>query len=92
MVALLQSLLSKTLPAFRAIDSTCGLKGNVEVATFDGQIEASILVLDEMKCNLVVWCVNMLPRRIRILYTSGKPFCCKYAIILCPNKLDVRII
>ena len=30
------------------------------------------------------------PTNIPGRYTSGKPFCCKYAMIFCPRRLDVR--
>ena len=52
MISLFKGSLSKTLPAIRPINDSSSLEGNVQVATFDGEVKPSALILDKMKCNL----------------------------------------
>jgi len=52
MVPLFQCLLGKSFPAFRAIDCPCGLHRHIKVATLNGEFEACIGILDEVKSNL----------------------------------------
>ena len=52
MVALSQSLLRQTVPQFRAINAISGFKSNIQITTFDGEIESGVLVLDEVKGDL----------------------------------------
>ena len=47
-VSLLESLLSKSLPTFGTVDSTSCLECNIQIATFDRQVEPCSLVLDEV--------------------------------------------
>lgn len=48
-VALLERLLSKSVPGFRSTDRLGSLKCNLEVAALDGEVEASRLVLNEVE-------------------------------------------
>lgn len=52
MVALLESLLSESVPAFVAIQSLSGLESDFKVAALDSEVEARGLVLDEVKGDL----------------------------------------
>lgn len=52
MVTLLQGLQRKTIPYFWARDGARHLERNIEVAALEGEVEARVLVLDEMKRNL----------------------------------------
>ena len=52
MVSLFEGSLGETLPTVRSVNGPCGLESNIEVAAFDGKIEPSTLVLDEMKRDL----------------------------------------
>ncbi len=51
-VALLQSLLRKTLPAFRPIDGLSGLQRYIEVTALDSEVEARVFVLYKVQCDL----------------------------------------
>ena len=51
-VTLLESLLSESLPTFRAVDSTSCLECDIQIATFNCQVKPSSLVLDEVQSNL----------------------------------------
>ena len=51
-VTLLESLLRKTLPALRPVNSLRSIQRHVQITALDSQIEASIFVLYEMKSNL----------------------------------------
>ena len=51
-VTLLESLLRKTLPALRPVNSLRSIQRHVQVTALDSQIEASIFVLHEMQSNL----------------------------------------
>ena len=52
MVALLQSLLRKTLPAFRPVNSLRSIQRHVQITALDSQIEARVLFLHNVVCNL----------------------------------------
>jgi meiotically up-regulated gene 157 (Mug157) protein len=52
MIALFECLLCESIPAFWAIDSSSHLHCYIEVATFNGEIEAGIFILDKMQRNL----------------------------------------
>jgi hypothetical protein len=96
MIALLQLLLGQPFPAFRPIDGLGRLKSDIEVTTLDSKIESSAFILNEMQRNLKVNYVNGSSEKERNepkkQLTSGKPFCCKYAMLLWPNKVEVRMI
>ena len=51
-VALLESLLGETLPAFRPVNGLSCLQRNIEVAAFDRKIETRVFVLDEVQRDL----------------------------------------
>ena len=91
MVALFQCLLRQPFPAVRTIDSLGGLKSGVEVATLNSKIEPCVFVLNEVQGNLRKSCQKGFLATQEWI-TSGNPFCCKYAMILWPNKVEVRMI
>jgi len=63
---------------------------HTEVTTLDSKIESSTFILNEMQCNLKFNYVNESEKNeLKEQITSGKPFCCKYAMILWPNKVEV---
>lgn len=74
-VPLFKSRLSEALPAIRPIDSSSSLESNIQVATLNGEVEASTLILHEMKRDLLQG-VRSTPRD-QDPRTSGYPFCCK---------------
>ena len=51
-VALLESLLGETLPAFGPVNGLSCLQRNIEVAAFDRKIETRVFVLDEVQRDL----------------------------------------
>jgi hypothetical protein len=51
-IPLLQGLLSQPVPAFGTIDSVSSLHRDIEIATFNSQIESSVLILDEVEGDL----------------------------------------
>ena len=53
MVALLESLLGETLPAFGPVNGLSCLQRNIEVAAFDRKIETRVFVLDKVQRDLV---------------------------------------
>jgi len=86
-VSLFESLLTETRPVVLPIDRLCHLESDIEVSTFDSEIEASCLVLNEMKSDLSV---SAIPSSVSLLArdeisewmegrerTSGNPFFCK---------------
>lgn len=82
MVPLFESLLSQTFPALRSINCTGSLKGNIKISTFNGEVKASVFVLNEMQRNLGLPGHVVRSRNSVSNCTSGNPFCCRYAMIL----------
>ena len=52
-VALLEGLLRKTLPAVRPVDGPGGLQSHIKITAFNREIEARVLVLDEVQRDLL---------------------------------------
>lgn len=84
MVSLLKSLLGKAVPTFWPINRRSSLKCHLQVTTFNSEIKASVFVLHKVKGDLyipvIVSAKNHLYGNVEL--TSGKPFCCKYAMML----------
>jgi hypothetical protein len=51
-ISLLQSLLSEALPTFLAIESLSHLVRDIQVSTLQSEVEAHVLVLNEVKRDL----------------------------------------
>jgi hypothetical protein len=51
-VSLLEGRLSKTVPTVRSVNGPGSLESNIEVATLDGKVKPSALILNEMKRDL----------------------------------------
>jgi hypothetical protein len=86
-VSLFESLLTETRPVILPVDRLGHFESDIEVSTFDSEIEASCLVLNEMKSDLFN---SEIPSSVSLLArdeisewmegrkrTSGKPFFCK---------------
>lgn len=52
MVSLFKTLLCHAIPTLGSIDCPCHFNGDIEVAAFDGQIEASFFVFNKVQCDL----------------------------------------
>lgn len=92
MVSLLQGLLRQAFPTLRSVDTLRSLQSHIEIAALDRKVEARVFILDEVQRDLTQLLMSTSHTTPVITrHTSGKPFCCKYAMILCPRRLDVRI-
>ena len=52
MITLLESLLRKTVPTICAVDSRRRFQCDIKVTALNGQVEAGVLVLDEVERDL----------------------------------------
>ena len=86
MVSLFESLLSQPIPTIRSINCGRRLQCNVQDSAFDGKIEPCVFFFNKVQGDLKE--VNGPSKTCSGAQTSGKPFCCKYATMLCPMRLD----
>jgi hypothetical protein len=51
-ISLFEGLIRQSIPDIGFVEISCHFDGNIQVATFHGEIEASCFFLDEMEGNL----------------------------------------